>query len=69
MKIEAPFVDEISVLAIVKMLDSKELFYNILLLINCYIGSIAISTMTKTMNNIGILHGYFIRSLGHCISP
>ena len=24
--------------------------------------------MTKTMNNIGIPHGYFIRSLGHCIS-
>ena len=40
------------------------LLYNILLLINCYIGSIA-----KTMNNIGISHDYFIRSLGHCISP
>ena len=45
------------------------LLYNILLLINLYIGSIAISAMTKTMKNIGISHGYFIRSLGHCISP
>ena len=45
------------------------LLYNILLPIYCYIGSIAINAMTKTMNNIGIPHGYFIRSLGHCISP
>ena len=45
------------------------MLYNILLLINHYIGSIAINAMTKTMNNIGIPHAYFIRSLGHCISP
>ena len=45
------------------------MLYNILLPINHYIGSIAIKAMTKTMNNIGIPHGYFIRSLGHWISP
>ena len=45
------------------------MLYNILLPINHYIGSIAISTMTKTVKNIGIPHGYFIRSLHHCISP
>ena len=45
------------------------MLYNIHLLINCYIGSIAINAMTKTMKNIWISHGYFIRSLGHCSSP
>ena len=45
------------------------LLYNILILINCYIGSITINAVTKTMNNIGIPHGYFITSLGHCINP
>ena len=39
--------------------------YDIPLLINQYSGSI---TIAKTMNNIRISHGYFIRSLGHCIS-
>ena len=45
------------------------MMYNILLPINQYSGSIAINVMGKTTNNIGISHGYFIRSLGHCISP
>ena len=44
------------------------MLYNILLLINHYVGNITINAITKTMNNIGIPHGYFIRSLGHCIS-
>ena len=30
------------------------MLYNILLPINCYIGSITMSVMVKTMNNIGI---------------
>ena len=45
------------------------LLYNILLPINQYSGSIAISMIAKTMNDIGISHGFFIRSLGHCINP
>ena len=39
---------------------------NILLPINQYSGNNAIA---KTMNKIRISHGYFIRSLGHYISP
>ena len=42
------------------------MLYNILLQINQYSSNIAIA---KTMNNIGISHGYFIRSLGNCIIP
>ena len=45
------------------------MLHNILLPINCYFGSIAVNAMTKTMKNIGISVGYFIRSLGHCVSP
>ena len=45
------------------------MLYNILLLINCYIGNTAINAVTKIMKNIGISHGYFIRSYSHCISP
>ena len=52
-----------------EMLFYSLMLYNIFLPIDRYIGSIAISAMTKTMKNIGIPHGYFIRSLGHCISP
>ena len=40
-----------------------------LLLINQYSGSITSIAIAKTRNNIGMAHGYFIRSLGHCISP
>ena len=45
------------------------MLFNILLLINQYSSSITINVIAKTMNNIGISHGYFIRSLGLCISP
>ena len=45
------------------------LLYNILLLIDHYIGSIPINVIVKTLNNIRTSYGYFIRSLGHCISP
>ena len=45
---------------------STQVMYNILLPINRYSGRI---TTAKIMNNSGISHGYFIRSLGHCISP
>ena len=40
------------------------MLYNVLLLINHYICGIAINA-----NSIRISYGYFIRSLGHCISP
>ena len=45
------------------------LLYNILLPVNCYIGSIPINVIAKTMNNIMTSYGYFIRSLGHCNNP
>ena len=45
------------------------LLYNVLLLVNCYISIIPIYVIAKTMNNIRTSYGYFIRSLGHCISP
>ena len=46
-----------------------EVLYNILLPINCYIGSILIYMIVETMRNIKISCGYFIRSLGHFITP
>ena len=42
------------------------LLYNIFLPINRYSGSIVIA---KTINNIRISHGYFIRSLGQFHQP
>ena len=45
------------------------LLYNILLPINHYISSIPINVIAKTLNNIRKSDSYFIRSLGHCISP
>ena len=41
------------------------LLYNILLLINHYIGNIPINVIVKTLTSCG----YFIRSLRHCLSP
>ena len=43
--------------------------YNILLPINLYSGSITTNAIAKTMSDIRISYGYFIRFLGHCISP
>ena len=45
------------------------MLYNVLLPVNHYIGSIPIYVIAKTMNNIKISYGYFIKSLGNCISP
>ena len=49
--------------------DVNIVLYNILLQINCYISGIPINVIVKTLNDIRTSHGYFIRSLGHCISP
>ena len=43
--------------------------YNIPLLISQYNSGITINAVAKTISNIRISYGYFIRSLGHCISP
>ena len=45
------------------------MLYNILLPINHYVSSIPIKVTVKTLNIIRTSHCYFVRSLGHCISP
>ena len=42
---------------------------NLVIQFQVFIQPYTVNAIAKTMSNIGISHCYFIRSLGHCISP